>query len=45
MDIDSRIECILRKFADDTKLSGVVTHLRERMSSSRTWTSLRSGPV
>jgi len=40
-DIDSEIECILSKFADDTKLSGVVNG----MSSRGTWTSWRGGPM
>ncbi|KAK4825537.1 hypothetical protein QYF61_000114 [Mycteria americana] len=41
-DIDSEIECTLSTFADDTKLSGAVTTLKDGMSSTGTWTSWRS---
>ena len=42
-DLASRTECTLSKFADDTKLSGVVDRT-EGMPSQETWTRLKSGP-
>ncbi|KAF4787597.1 hypothetical protein TURU_169262 [Turdus rufiventris] len=36
-DIDKGMECIPSRFADHTKLSGVVTLLKEKMSSRGTW--------
>jgi len=44
-DGDSGIEHILSKFANDTKLCGVVSTLEEGMASRRTLTGLRGGPV
>ena len=45
-EMDNGIECTLSKFADDTKLCGVVNTLKGRDVPSRgTWTGLRGGPV
>ena len=43
-DIDSGVECIVSKFADDTKLWGAVTHQRDGKPSRGTWTDLSSVP-
>ena len=43
---DSKIECTLSKFVDDTKLSGAADILlREQMPSRGTLTGFRSGPM
>jgi len=39
--VDSEIEYVLCKCADNTMLSGAV-HMTEGMPSNRTWTGLRS---
>ena len=44
-DTDDGIECTLSKFADDTKLSGVVDMLKEREAIRGTWTGWRSGSM
>jgi len=44
-DVDSEIECTHNNFADDTKLSGHLTHLKDGMPSRGVWTSWRNGPV
>jgi len=45
VDMDSGIECPLTKFANNTKLHGVVNTLREGMPSRGAWTGLIGGPV
>jgi len=44
-DMDSRIECTLSKFANDTKLCVWSKHWREGMPSRWTLTGLKGGPV
>lgn len=41
----SGIDCTLRKFASDIKLSVAVNTLEEEMLSKETWTCLEGGPV
>lgn len=42
---NSEMKCILRKSADDIKLSSAVDKLKDRISRGGTWTRLRIGPV
>jgi len=44
-DIDSRNECILRNFVDDSKQSCAVVSQKEGVPSKKTWTGLKSGPT
>ena len=44
-DIDDGIKCILRKSADNTKLSSVVNTVRGREDIQKDRTGWRSGPM
>lgn len=42
---DKRIECIFDRFADDSRLSGVVGTPEGWDTSRGTWIGLRNGPI
>lgn len=44
-DIDEEVERTLSRFADDTKLSGVIDTPKDGMPSRGTWIGLRNGTM